>query len=502
MKLLKKYYFIIGIALLFVVYIFTRLAFIKQIPWFIDETIYAHWAQVGYYDASMRLTSLADGKQPLYIWLVSLLMTLVGNPISAGRIVSAITGALTLAGIITVTYTLTSNKKMSLIAALVYILSPLAFILNRMALYDSTAAMFYIWSLYITLRMSRSLGLADALISALVIGAGLLNRTSAFFSIYLLPTHLLLFTKKQWYKASIVRWIGLTIVVIALSFLYYSVLNLSPEFKIIDEKNRVFIYTFEEMMRPEIMKTLPQRILTLSGWFVDYMSWPIVAAIGFVFFVKSNLIKEQLLLLVWFVAPLAALMLVGKSVFPRYIFFMTMPLYPLLGIALSKIGEMLKARKLSPLLAGILLVPLTYNSFTTVRNLPTANIPEKDRFQLANGWPAGGGTKELVEFVINQSAGEKIVVVTEGEFGSLPTTVLNIFFKNDENVARIPVSSFKVPPPDFITRETKYFKTFVVMNIGPQPPGWPLEEVAKYPKGIGTDSLRIYKWKGSPTEQL
>src|SRR5437762_10522628 len=77
---------------LFFLYLIPRFLALRSFSPFIDEYIYTRWAQLGHFDPAARFISLGDGKQPLYIWLVSLTMSVVHNPITAGRFVSLLAG--------------------------------------------------------------------------------------------------------------------------------------------------------------------------------------------------------------------------------------------------------------------------------------------------------------------------------------------------------------------------------------------------------------------------
>ncbi|MCL4415470.1 MAG: hypothetical protein M1365_02025 [Actinobacteria bacterium] len=78
-----------------IVYFILRLIAIRDLPLFVDEAIYIRWAQMGFYDPGLRLASLSDGKQPLFIWLITVLMNVISSPLAAGRIISVLTGFMT-----------------------------------------------------------------------------------------------------------------------------------------------------------------------------------------------------------------------------------------------------------------------------------------------------------------------------------------------------------------------------------------------------------------------
>lgn len=244
MQLLSKLLYLlkantVPILILFLlsgVYFFLRLIVIKDLPIFTDEALYVRWAQMGFYNPAHRLTSLSDGKQPLYIWLVTIVMNVIASPLAAGRIVSVFTGYMTILGLYLLSLSLFKNKWVGILTVCFYVLLPFALVYDRMALYESTSSMFFVWSLYIGILFTKTLKLHYTFILALVIGGGMLTKSTGFLSIYLAPLLLLLlpFTKKH-KVSSIITWFGLLGLTAGLSLLYYSILQLSPEFYQIGE---------------------------------------------------------------------------------------------------------------------------------------------------------------------------------------------------------------------------------------------------------------------------
>jgi hypothetical protein len=81
------------------VYFFTRLQHLEAIPVFGDEAIYVRWSQIIKNEETLRFIPQTDGKQPLFMWLTSLSLRLVADPLVAGRLVSVLAGFFTLIGI-------------------------------------------------------------------------------------------------------------------------------------------------------------------------------------------------------------------------------------------------------------------------------------------------------------------------------------------------------------------------------------------------------------------
>lgn len=269
--LLKHRLLIVGAVMLAIVYWATRLTNLTALPIFTDEAIYIRWAQIGGRDASWRFISLTDGKQPLFVWGMMVTLRIFSDPLFAGRIVSVVSGFFSMIGIAFLSWELFRSKRLSFIASFLYLITPFTLMYDRMALMDSTLALFTTWSLYLMVLLVRTLRLDVALLLGLSLGAGVLTKTSGFLSIYLMPLLFALFdfTKKGW-NMRLVRLMGLMSLAVIFSQIYYSVLRLSPWFHMIHQKDGTFIYSVAELTVGESLAT-PRGISLLFRFFIGNM---------------------------------------------------------------------------------------------------------------------------------------------------------------------------------------------------------------------------------------
>ena len=159
LPLLKKHQKMIFLILFITAtYFFTRLIAIDKVPIFTDEAIYIRWAQIAQQDSTQRFISLTDGKQPLFIWLMFPLLKIIQDPLIAGRMVSVFAGFGSIIGLFFLGRELFKNKWVGVTGSFLYILYPMVLVHDRLAIYDSTVGMFFIWSMYFTilLRSNKS----------------------------------------------------------------------------------------------------------------------------------------------------------------------------------------------------------------------------------------------------------------------------------------------------------------------------------------------------------
>ena len=237
------------LASLVILYLFSRFYNILSLPIFTDEAIYIRWAQIAKQDANWRFISLTDGKQPMFIWLMMISLRFIQDPLLAGRIISVGAGFMTLIGMYFLGREVFRSNKIGLISSALYVVFPMSLVYDRMALYDGLVGTFAVWGLLLIILLVRTIRLDVALVLGMVIGGGVLTKTSGFFSIYLLPFSLLLFdwTKKT-LKDRFTKWIFFVAISIAIAYGFYSVLRLSPFFHIISEKNAIFVYPLKEWL--------------------------------------------------------------------------------------------------------------------------------------------------------------------------------------------------------------------------------------------------------------
>ena len=490
-KILLRYRFEI-ISLLFAFFLFfgLRLYGLKFLPIFVDEAIYVRWAQQGLYDSSLRLISLVDGKQPLYIWLVSILTSYIYNPLVAGRLVSIFAGFITFVGLFLLSFELFRSRWVSIISVVLYVLYPFALILNRMAIYESLIGMFAVWSLYVAIRLVRYTNLGMSLMLGLVLGGSLLTKSSGFINIYLLPTVLLLFNFKKRKLQALLRCLFLALLAIILSFLYYSVLALSNKYYMIYEKDAYFIYHLAELVPYQAFDKWIGNILELSHWTFIYLTYP-VGLILFLNLRKSR--KEKFLLLFWFVIPIIGIALFGRLLSPRYIFPMTLFLLPIIAVNLKDLYFFLKSKIVYSLIVIVGVSFLAFSDYKILTDLSHAPIPQKDIQQYANSFSSGQGLREIITYLAGEAEKQQIIIASEGIYGSLPTTVVEIYFVHNTKVERYPFNIRPKRLPADLYKKAKTKPVYVIFNETQSVYNWPLELVMQFGRGSSNLNLSLYR---------
>ena len=500
MGFIKKHLQILVPAATILLYLFTRIYNILAIPIFTDEAIYVRWAQIAGTDPKERFISLTDGKQPTFVWLSAFAMRIIRDPLLAGRLVSVFAGLGSLVGIYVLTTEIFKNRKTGIIAGLIYLIYPFSMVYDKLALYDSLVSMFIIWSLYFEILLVRRIRLDIALILGMIMGGGMLTKTSNDFALILLPFSLLLFNfKEKLWKKNLLKWAVLALISVVIANVIYSILRLSPYFYIIAQKNATFVYPFREWLTHPFT-FFAGNIRGLSGWLIEYLTIPFALLIVSAFFVDKKNLRKKIFLFVWFISPFMVLALFGKVIYPRYILFMTMPLLVLGAYSIYVLLSKLKSNSQKFLVLLAFISVMLWKDYFILTDISKAPIPASDRFQLIESWPSGVGVKETINFLYEKSKTGKIYVGTEGTFGLMPYS-LEIYLKDNPNIKTVGFWPMSAVPPKEVLDSAKKIPTYFVFYqpcsvcpaTGVAPKSWPVSKVFQIKKQEVGSFYTLYK---------
>ena len=493
MDFIKNHKTLAVFASLSLIFLVSRIFSLTNLPIFTDEAIYIRWAQIAFNDPNWLFISLTDGKQPLFIWLIVLAMHFTPDPLLAGRIVSVLSGFLSIVGLYYLSMELFKNQKIAFISALTYVIYPFALVYDRMALYDSLVGAFAIWGIYLVIRLVRKPSLFLGVLLGIEVGLSNINKSNLFQTIFLsFPTVLLFNFGKTKFPERIVKPLIFIFFAGIISFAIYSLLRVSPFFYIINQKNGVFLYPFSEWLANPFLSFFGN-LKALLVWFYNYTTLPLIALM-FISLIDKKFIKEKMTLILWFIAPLLALSFLGRVIYPRYILFMALPLLPLVSYSIYRIFEVVKNKYLATALVVTLLILPLKSDFYILTNFSKSDVPLTDKFQYDIGWPSGWGIREAVSFFEEESQKGKIFVGTQGTFGLLPQT-LDIYLGRNKNVTTKGYWPIQDQIPQELVEKSKIMPTYVVYyqpctsckSTGVPPSQWPLKQILSVKRGEGVN---------------
>lgn len=516
----KLMWVILMIIVLAVLYFSLRLFHLMSLPLFTDESIYIRWAQIGLGDPLYRFLSLTDGKQPLFIWIMYPFFKLYHDPIVAGRMVSVFSGFFTMIGLGLLMYVLFKKRSWAFLTMLLYIASPYAQVLDRMALYDSMVGMFFIWTLLASILLVKKLRLTAAYNLGFVLGAENLTKLPAFLSILLLPLSLFLFDfrQKHW-KRELGKWFGYSIVAIFISQIMFAIVRLSPLPNVTTEKNSTFFYPISEWLHHPFLSFV-SNLQGMVPSVIGYMTVPylVLVLVSLIFLKKAW--REKVMLFAYFFVPFIGFAFLGKEIFPRYMFFMSLPLFVLAGWGLGYLIDLAVARfrlkgstrfATVGLIAFVFLLYPAYVSLSFAQNPISAPIPQADKTQYVTSWTSGWGLQETVAYLQKQAQSGPIYVATEGTFGLYPQG-LELYLSRNPNISfKGYYWEIKQEFPADLAKKAKTMPTYFIFyqpcpgglcpRPGDAPAGWPVKEVQEFIKPGTETRVVIYQVVESPSHE-
>jgi 4-amino-4-deoxy-L-arabinose transferase-like glycosyltransferase len=479
------------ISFLVLLFLFTRLVNLDKFPIFGDEGIYIHWAKTAWRDASWRFVSLTDGKQPLQTWgIIPFLKLFPTNALLAGRLFSVTTGFIGLAGMFGLLFYF-FGKRVAYVGSFLYILTPYFLFYDRIALSDSGVNAGFIWMLFFSILLIKTLRLDVALLFGMISGFTLLTKSSArlFLGLSFLAPILILEKNIKKILAKYVNFFILFGVASGLALVMYNIQRLSPFLHFVEEKNKTFVMTFAEFFATPYayikgnLPLIPYYVLSEAGIFLA-----IGGIIGLLFLFKYNR-RLGAYLLCWFVFPYIAIAFFSKVLYPRYLNFYASLLIITFTFLLSRIKKSIYVY----ILVALTIASIAYYDYTILFDHTKIPFPDIDRGQYVTGITAGWGVKDIVEFAREKSKDKKVILMAEGDFGVIGDQ-LEVFVNREDNVQ---VKGYWPLDKEHLLanqKELKQHYVYVVFSHRQEfPSDWPLRLVKRFEKPEGKSSIYLYE---------
>lgn len=484
---------IIIAALIIGLYFFTRLYDLNIYPIFSDEGIYIRWAKVAAYDAGQRFISLTDGRQPLQTWLtIPFLRIFPADALVSGRLFGVLGGFTSLLGMFTLTYYL-FNKRIAYFASVLYIITPFYLFFDRLAMVDTWVNSGFIWMLFFSLILIRTMRLDMAILFGFVSGLFLLAKStvSIFFGLSILAPLLRLQKNIKSTIPTIVNYGFLYVVAGFFAALLYNIQRLSPHFHFVGEKNKTFVRTIPEFFASPF-EVFWHNVTHIPYYIANNLGYAtfIFGLVGFYYLWR----KEKLLatyLASWIILPYGAMTFFMRVLSSRYAIFMS-PLF--VTMAAYFLATKVKKNYVHYALILVGYSFTMYFNYTILFNPKDIPLPPVDRGQYVKDWPAGWGAKELVQFTQEKAKEKPVLIVGEGDFG-MTGDVLKTFLKDGDNVEVYGVWPLNEKHIEQYKAENQKRKVyFVFAHRNEFPPQWPIRLVKQYSKPYSSEALYLFEY--------
>ena len=471
--------FLLGFGLV-ALFFLSRIIFLDKLPIFSDEGIYIHWARVAWHDASWRFISLTDGRQPLQTWgTIPFLKLFPQNLLFGGRMFSVATGFISLTGVFSLLFYL-FNKKTAFWGVFLYIFTPFFLFYDRIALADSAVNASFIWILFFSILVVKTLRLDLALFFGIIAGMAMLTKSSVRMFIMLsalAPIIIFNKNKKEIVKKTLNYFI-LFAFVFVIAIVLYNIQRLSPFMHYIEQKNNTFVMPFSEFIKSPFavflpnLKLIPNYVFSEMGWLTG-----LLGIVGLVMLLKNDL-SLGLYFSIWLIAPYFAISGLSRVIFPRYLIFLA----TLLTIFSAYLLSNLRSKLIRYVFLVMFLLISFFYAYGFYFNPSLIPFPEIDKGQYVEGETAGWGAREMMEFARGKSKEKQVIILAEGDFG-LIGDVLNVFLKDDD---KINIRGFWPLDEKTLFDNQKELKENLVYVVFSQrkdfPTNWPIKLIKKYDK--------------------
>jgi hypothetical protein len=477
----KSRYFLILTAL----FLLSHVLNITILPVFADEAIYIRWGQFfGREPIKYLFFPLYDGKTPLFIWIVGICSKLPLDPLFIGRAISVISSLVAAIATAKLTELISPSKRTFTIAFLLWTLLPFSLIYSRLALIDMMLTMWLSVSLYFffsALLESKKMRLS-LLLPGLFWGLAL----------YFLPVYLVIFLLARIRKQTSISINQLiySLIGFALGSGMLLVMIITPLFPFLFQRGADFTFSSQEILfnLPHILVTNTFR---MGKWLILYCSPLMLLTIYLLKEKKPQVIWLFVGLLFW----LLPFLITGKVLSSRYILPSLIFIVPLMAGAFIKIPSKFKG-----MVAIVFITYCLYWNYFLLFNPNATPFPIEDRVQFLTDWSSGHGIKQSAEYLIDIAKTQKVLVATEGFFGTLPDGLM-IYLDGKPELDNMRVEGVGLPIfgiPKLLAETSGFDRKFVIVNehrFVADPLPSKLKLIQKYARPHGGPALLLLEYE-------
>jgi 4-amino-4-deoxy-L-arabinose transferase-like glycosyltransferase len=415
---------------LIIFYFLLRLINLTKLPIFNDEAIYLDWGFRETHRSGNLYYSLYDAKQPFLMWIFGIMESIFSNPLFAGRLVSVITGFLTLIGI----YKLTKNlfeEKVALISIFLYALIPIFSFYDRQALMESSIATVGIWSCFFILKSIKNKSLKYPVLVGFILGIGFFIKSSSLVflvSYALLAVFYMLIFKR-------IKMISNFLISSVIFLATTSLLLINPQFWDTIGSNSRYALTISELLAFPIGKWLQSFLANMQiGFYGVTPLLFLISLIGIlIIVVKKNSLKN--IFLSFFVVAFLISTFLARVTTDRYLVsflpFLVVPAAYLLFLVFVK-------NRIAGIAFALVvfILPLCLTVFQVAAPASYLLSMEKltyfDNAAYLHGYTSGYGINDTVNYFKKLSKQNKIMITIAENTGN-PESAMIVYFNKPSN---------------------------------------------------------------------
>lgn len=417
-------------AALLAAYLATRLSFADRFPYFLDEGLYADYANQAAQSRDKLFVSLEIGQGPVLTWLSVAWVKLGFAPLTAVRLVSVMSGLLTVA-VLGVLGRLLWGTTVGWVAAALCVVLPFFVVHDGIGIYEPLVTLIMASALLLQIALARRPDPRLGALLGVVLGVGVLTKQNTLPALALLPISLLCFDwSEPGRRRRIFKWLLAVAIAIGL-VVAADLVQHSSRYYVKREEAMQDIFTWPARSVTDVLNdpfgVIGQNWATYRPALIGYLTVPIIlTTLAGAVLSWRNRPRLTLVLLAWLLVPFAVGMLFQLRPFPRHAMFLVPPALVLSAYALVE-GCRLAGRRLPRLGAaiassaavGLVLAPAVILDGRVLAHPATARYPGLDYWQYVAGWPAGGPWDGAADLIRRRATGRRVVVLTPGPYSVL-----------------------------------------------------------------------------------
>lgn len=482
---------------------------LTRLPVFADEAIYIRWSQLVIDDWSRYLFfPLNDGKTPLFMWLLVPGQLSSLDPLFAARLLSVIAGLTLMYLVGKIMVAMGGTQRSAMIGQLLTAGLPFWFFSARLALIDTLLVTLIAAATWQAVCYVKTKKWHHIFLSGLWLGLALWTKLPAVLAIPMigvvaLTTLLAQAGQNRFVKSVVIVACTLAGITVLGGFIF-GLMKLHPAFGQLFSRGSDFLYPFTELSLVHVWQNFFRHLKDFSLVFFTYLTGSGMLLALMAVFLPTH---RRRLLGLWLAAVSYCLpiMLVGKVVYPRYVLPAALPLTLAIAFAIENFIVAIQLQKdflrktiLSVVLAFSLAYVVSFSvAFWLYGWLSPNQLPLTfaDKVQYLSEWSAGNGLEQTAAAIREAAKTQKILVLTEGYFGTLPDGIL--LYLHDVDVHNIFVEGIGQPvrsiPPKQVDQAQNYDVVWLVVNshrLLMEPA--PTKLVARYCRLQGDPCLEVW----------
>lgn len=414
-------------ALLFALYLFSRLRGLELLPIFLDETLHVRWALLIAQGEKSWDATWKWGRA-LTIWAGALVSPWAGDLLLANRLLSVALGIVTLVATVAIARRLLGERP-ALLAGLFYVLCPFTLFHDRMALTEAGLSAFTALTLFFSIRVAESGRRGFAVLAGLSFALAVLVKALGVLALPIPALTVLVLGPVRARLGALALAYAIGLPPAAWAFQSFVATD--------NARHMAELFTGGAGAATQLASNLAEG----ASWLWTWCTPPLVV-LGLAGAVLAGVRRDRknLLLALLAVYPLVAFSSVLSWRMPRYLLPAAVPLLVLAAGTLDSLLSRLLARAsaarqerarpwLSAAAAVLVLVPALRFDWALWTDPARAALPEPDRFQYVLGWPSGYGVRDTERLVRDELARHPdgvTVVVHANRYQNLRMTPLTL----------------------------------------------------------------------------